>query len=245
MNFLPQSAMGTASDLYQQALAMGVSPTLAAYLVGSAYQESAFKPDAVSDYVGGKPTSFGLMQVGSPSLGSGAVPDQFKNYIERFQKNAPDTWAAMNAASSPEGAYAAQHANPDWRMGTVGSRFGYARQLLGDSPTSGDYTSALTAPRAPVQEAPGFTQGSNPQGMSTFLDYAAELDKQKRYDQAGSAISSAFAGLGKQIQESGQEGMKQAMQIMQQKSPAAGYLHQLLFGGGGNQYPDYTSYFGG
>jgi hypothetical protein len=242
MNFMPQSVLPVASDLYQQALAMGASPTLAAYLVGSAYQESGFKPGQLGDYEGGQPTSFGLMQVGSPKLGSGSVPEQFRNYISRFQSNAPDTWAAMNAATSPEAAYAAQHANEDWRMGIPGSRFTYARQLLGESPNASDYTSALYA-RPPVENAPGFTSGGNPTQMSTFLDYQNELDKQKVYDKAGSTIGSAFAGLGSQIAQSGQQGMNQAMQMLQQKSSAAGYLRQLLLGSGSN-YPDYTSYFG-
>jgi len=244
MNLMPQSVLPMAGDLYQQAIAMGASPTLAAYLVGSAYQESGFNPNKTGDYASGKPTSYGLMQVGSPSLGSGSVPTQFGNYISRFQSNAPDTWAAMNAATSPEAVYAAQHANPDWRMGIPGSRFAYARQIGGLPMTGDDYVSALySRPYAPVQEAPGFVHEGNTGQMSSFLDYGKELDKQKAYDKAGSAIGSAFSGLGEQIAKSGAQGMQQALQLVQQKSPASAYLHQLLLGG--SQVPDYTSYFGG
>jgi hypothetical protein len=130
---IPDDAFPMARDLYQQALDLGASPTNAAYLVGSAYQESSFNPNERDDFVGGKPTSFGLMQVGSPSLGSGSVPDQFKNYITAMQNHAPDTWAAMNAAATPEAAHVALHQNPDWRMGIPGARFENASQLLGST----------------------------------------------------------------------------------------------------------------
>jgi hypothetical protein len=76
------------------------------------------------------------MQVGSPSLGSGSVQDQFKNYITTLQSKAPQTFADMNAAPTPEAVHAALHQNPDWRMGIPGARFENANQLLGTD-TSG------------------------------------------------------------------------------------------------------------
>lgn len=250
MNLMPSSVLPMAGDLYQSALDMGASPTLAAYLVGSAYQESAFNPNAVGDHdASGKPTSFGLMQVGSSKLGSGPVPTQFKNYISRFQENAPDTWAAMNAAPSYEAVYAAQHANPDWRMGIPGNRFAYARQLMGEPATGGDYASALTyMPRSATGEplpltAPGYTREGNTSEMGTFQDYGKALDQENRVQNAAGAIGSVFAGLGQQIAKQGSQGMSQAMQMAQRKSPASVFLKQLL--SAGSQLPDYTSYFGG
>ena len=165
MDGIPDDVLPFASQLYNLALNMGASAPLAGYLVGSAYQESGFKPGQLGDYVNGKPTSFGLMQVGSPSLGSGPAVDQFRNYISALQNRAPDTWAAMNAAATPQEAYAAQHQNPDWRMGIPGNRFGYASQVMQAGPFAS--LGATGAAPAAAGAAPG-TPGTNPTAM-TFL----------------------------------------------------------------------------
>lgn len=248
---IPESALPTANDLYQMALDMGASAPLAGYLVGSAYQESSFNPKERGDFVGGKPTSFGLMQVGSPSLGSGSVQDQFKNYIARLQSNAPETWSAMNAAPTPEAAYAAQHANPDWRMGIPGNRFAYARQVLG-APGWQQIAGELGGPAAmpPAQIAAttapapeyAYGRGSNPAQMSTGLDYAKALMTPTTGQVAGSAISSLLSGVGQAISGGQQQGGQQAMQMMQRPSQASQILRQLLNPG---NYPDYSSYLGG
>jgi len=252
--------MPLANQLYQMALSAGANNPLASYLVGSAYQESSFKPNELGDFVGGKPTSFGLMQVGSPSLGSGSVQQQFANYMSALQNRAPNTWAAMNAAPTPEAAYAAQHSNPDWRMGIPGGRFDYARQVsgtpswqmiagqVGGMGGPSGLTASSVNPSAAVSSLPSsgyaFGTGSNPSQMGTWQDYSNALQKQAQWTGVGNAIGSVFSGLGQQMQQQSQQGMQQAMQMMQRKSPGAAILAQLL-NPNPAAYPDYSSYLGG
>jgi hypothetical protein len=185
---IPDTDMPLASQLYQNAIAMGASPIMAAYLAGSAYQESSFNPNARGDFVNGKPTSFGVMQVGSPSLGSGSVPDQFKNYITALQSKAPDTWAAMNAAPTPQAVHAALHDNPDWRMGIPGARFDNAQQLMGTSGTPGtpgyqQVIGALTSPppdqrmlnTGGYSNTPAYLDPSQPAGTPGYQQIAGAL----------------------------------------------------------------------
>jgi hypothetical protein len=276
--------MPMASQLYQNAIAMGASPTLAAYLAGSAYQESSFNPNARGDFVNGKPTSFGVMQVGSPSLGSGSVPDQFKNYITALQSKAPDTWASMNAAPTPQAAHAALHENPDWRMGIPGARFDNAQQLMGTDTSGYQNAPAYLRPNPPAQPTtwqqimgqlasppsqqpvlntggysnlPAYLAQGQPaaapipqppavgiggaHAMGSWQDYATALQnpppaQASPYAQGGAIIGNALSQAGQQIQRQGQQGMSQAMAMLQNRPNA---LQRLLSGGG---YPDYTSY---
>jgi len=241
---LPNSAMPLSSQLYQMAISMGASPANAAYLVGSAYQESGFKPNALGDFVNGKPTSFGLMQVGSPSLGSGSSEDQFRNYIGRLQKNAPDTWSAMNSAKTPEDVYSAQRTNPDWRMGIPGGRFAYANQVSA-SQDDGMSSNAFMSGIQRVLQDPNqnrIASQTSATGLPSPGQYIDEHGGIPKPPQVGAVqpmstpASSAFsiigqglASAGQQMSQSGQQGNAQAMAMLQQrKSPFASYLQSLL-----------------
>jgi hypothetical protein len=111
-----------AAQLYQAALARGATPVAARYLVGAAYAESGFNPLKTGSDGG---TSAGLMQTGTRlfnrmlSRGQVSPVAQMNAYIDALQANAPQTWAAMNNASTIQGVFSAQHANPGWRMGAL------------------------------------------------------------------------------------------------------------------------------
>jgi hypothetical protein len=239
---LPGSAMPMASQLFQIALNSGANPTLAAYLVGSAYQESGFKPGELGDFSRGRPTSFGLMQVGSPSLGSGTATEQFQKYIEAFQRRAPETWAKMNQAMNPQEAYAAQHENPDWRMGIPGGRFDYANQImatqpgyenlpsyLASQPTQAGtppplYTGGmLTAPNQSFASTMSSRYPAQPGAqMGTWADYAAATTPPPESTPLSRGLTALGAGISKvgaQQQTSLAQGSQAAMSLLAQRQP--------------------------
>jgi hypothetical protein len=151
------------------------------------------------------------MQVGSPQLASGTAHDQFQNYISALKNHAPETFAAMNQAQTPEGVYAAQHTNADWRMGIPGGRFDYARQVMSapgetGAPSRSQFltsgTPAAQGSALAMQPTPGGYQsgtGSNLPQMSSLGDYAKALTTPGPTQVVGGAIAQGLQNAGKQV----------------------------------------------
>ncbi len=224
-------------DAIVLALASGqpsAGPPLAAYLVGSAYQESGFKPDQRGDYVKGQPTSFGLMQVGSEKLASGSVTEQFRNYISALQSRAPDTWKSMNAAPTPEDAYVAQHVDSDWRMGIPGNRFSYARQVMSAPPPTETPPPTVAAGVSPALQSASASIPA-PAGINDLVPGPSfNYDKFNNTVQAsnvaqdvGGALASSLSSIGKGMQQSSQQGMQQALAMLHSDPRAQQALAQL------------------
>jgi hypothetical protein len=139
---LPEVARGPRGgehqDLVFQSLQdHGVSPVATAAILGDIKQESEFHPRLVDD--GG--TSFGLLQVGGPlfrqfeqdqarkGIKPGS-PDYVYNQapfvLDRFARQHPDRWQAMQDADSAPKALAIFRGTKDWGYGIAGKRYAYA-----------------------------------------------------------------------------------------------------------------------
>jgi hypothetical protein len=84
---------------------------------------------------------------------------QMNAYIDAMQQNAPQTWAAMNAARSIQDVFAAQHANPNWRMGGETGRMApiWARQFNPAVPSSIPQLHPFSPPSpSPIPQPHGF-----------------------------------------------------------------------------------------
>ncbi len=90
----------------------------------------------------------------------------------------------------------------------------------------GDFATRNYAANQP-QPAAAATAGTGP--MSTWQDYGKALTTQQTANTAGSAIGSALSRIGQGISQQGQQGMSQALAMLQQrKSPFDRYLESLI-----------------
>jgi hypothetical protein len=88
-----------------------------------------------------------------------------------------------------------------------------------------------------------FGTGSNIGQMSGWQDYTKALTTQTPTEKAGAQIAGAFQQIGSQLAQQGQQGMNQAMSMVQRPSAAAQLLQRLI--NPQTAYPDYTTLLGG
>jgi hypothetical protein len=175
---IPSGSQSAAIQLYQEAIAAGATPTNALYLVGSAIQESGLNPNKTGSDGG---TSFGLMQVGKglwnrmQQQGQMTPAAQMRAYITALKTNAPQTWAAMQKASTVQGVYKAQHSNPDFRMGIPGARFAYANQLGSLVGAGGGKTRAALGITGAAERIPAYGIGAAALGANLGIKAVAGI----------------------------------------------------------------------
>jgi hypothetical protein len=158
---------GSHADLVTQSLQdYGAPPKVQAALLGDIQQESNFHPTMSGD----RGTSFGLMQVGGPMFRQfnedqarkGISPgdpeytyNQAPFILDRFKRQHPDRWDAMqNAESAPE-ALKIFRGTKDWGYGIAGKRYQYAQnyeQALSGAPVQQVDTYTRVEKAVPVQE---------------------------------------------------------------------------------------------